>query len=253
MKTRLRISVWLNVILLGGVVILWRHPRTVAISVPVKPAIPVEVEPREPAAPIVQMMAEPFHWSQLESTNGYLAFVANLRRAGCPEPTVEDIVWGNVQRAFDWKRGQLRVDKNEPGLWSEKSQLALVDFLLGRASSAPATEIAADPGQTPTPGRSQLSYLPAIVPLAMRNLDLTPLGLSSDQMQAVEQARQDFLQQTGGTQPTPDDKNYAADLLSWQQAQTMADYRLHSTLGTAYWKLLEMAAGQHAEEMSSQN
>jgi hypothetical protein len=39
----------------------------------------------------------------------YRDFVANLRAADCPESTVEDIVRGNVERAFYAKRVELNL------------------------------------------------------------------------------------------------------------------------------------------------
>ena len=45
----------------------------------------------------------PFHWSSLESTN-FEVFVANLRAVGCPESTVRDIVFGELEDLCAQKR-----------------------------------------------------------------------------------------------------------------------------------------------------
>lgn len=44
-----------------------------------------------------------FHWRQIESED-YAIYIANLRRIGCPEATVRDIVVADVRSGFDSKR-----------------------------------------------------------------------------------------------------------------------------------------------------
>ena len=46
-----------------------------------------------------------FHWSELESAN-YPVFIANLRRIGCPEQTIRDIIISDVCQLFsvEWKK-----------------------------------------------------------------------------------------------------------------------------------------------------
>ena len=45
----------------------------------------------------------PFHWSTLESTN-FEVYVANLRAVSCPESTVRDIVFGELEDLYTQKR-----------------------------------------------------------------------------------------------------------------------------------------------------
>ena len=107
MKTALKISVLLNLGLLAGLMFFWANPRKEAPALP--PAV-TKVEAPAPvvsAPPVVRTVVEsrPFRWDQLVSTNDYRVFVANLRKAGCPEPTVEDIVRGDTERAFSLSAG----------------------------------------------------------------------------------------------------------------------------------------------------
>ncbi len=46
---------------------------------------------------------ENFTWDQLESTN-YATLVANLRKVGCPEQTIRDIVIADIDRIFERRR-----------------------------------------------------------------------------------------------------------------------------------------------------
>jgi hypothetical protein len=85
--------------------------------------------------------------------NDYRAFIANLRSVGCPENTIEDIVRGNVGRAFDWKRAQLKIDASGDGPWSVSSEAELVTSLLGNPSASGT----ADARNAASPARANIS------------------------------------------------------------------------------------------------
>ena len=72
------------------------------------------------------MQSRLFHWSQLETTNDYREYIANLRALGCPEATVEDITWGDAERAFLNQRQKLNLSGDEPGPWSKLREARLV-------------------------------------------------------------------------------------------------------------------------------
>jgi hypothetical protein len=138
MKIIFRFSILFNVLLAGGLaLVILGKPRVVEVPAPV----PRETEPSAPAAadavPQVTSgtQAEEFRWAQLDSGNDYRTFIANLRAIGCPENTIADIVRGNVGRAFDWKRGQLRIDDSGLGPWSRSSEMYLIGSLLENPST----------------------------------------------------------------------------------------------------------------------
>src|SRR5215469_5719472 len=196
MRAALPISVLLNLGLAGGLIFVWtEYCRTekspaapVAVAAdslkalaPVAPEVsPTKSEP-EPAA-----VKQPFRWSQLRGGD-YLTYVSNLRSAGCPETTVEDIVRGNAERAFDARRQQLGVDGNQSGPWSFEAQTQFVAYALGEKLPAtePAVQIAAD-------------IPPRFSPLVLQDVDLNALGLSEDQKAAVAWIKQQFLDDIGG-------------------------------------------------------
>jgi hypothetical protein len=84
----------------------------------------------------------PFHWRQLESTN-YPAYVANLRKIGCPEQTIRDIVSADVRAALQSAAGSRFTE--EWGAWQRNAD-QLVDYLLNgswpRRADRPAVETA---------------------------------------------------------------------------------------------------------------
>lgn len=90
------------------VLVLW-----IARPVHFEPAAPANADlavTRAPAAPeplpenpvpttVIQTAPQPFNWSQLESSD-YRTYVANLRRIGCPEQTIRDIVAADLDGAY---------------------------------------------------------------------------------------------------------------------------------------------------------
>ncbi|MFZ4764874.1 MAG: hypothetical protein ACOYMN_07945 [Roseimicrobium sp.] len=79
------------------------------------PALP----PAPVAAPALKPAAAPakpsprqqpaFHWAQVESED-YAAFIGNLRRIGCPESTIRDIVQGELRTSYGERCAQLEKE-----------------------------------------------------------------------------------------------------------------------------------------------
>jgi hypothetical protein len=140
MKKTLICSLLLNVFLLAGAAAFFivagehtanilRTKDSVAAKLPAQAVA-------EPVSPAPATTVEPFRWKQLDSRNDYRLFIANLRGAGCPENTVADIVMGNVNRAFAWQRAKLKIDDSRNGPWSQASEIALINELLGKPNAA---------------------------------------------------------------------------------------------------------------------
>lgn len=94
----LQVSLTANLLLAGGFCLLWFHdrerPETVVASQPVQPA--QKKQPRPASAPV---SAPAFHWRELDAPD-FAVFVANLRKIGCPEPTIRDIVDGELREIY---------------------------------------------------------------------------------------------------------------------------------------------------------
>jgi hypothetical protein len=249
MKTILKISILLNAVLLGGLIFIWTNPRKVGAALPsaMTKAEPQSLALVQSGLPVMRTEAEPepFRWGQLLSKNDdYRDFVANLRAGGCPEPTVEDIVRGDAERAFYAKRAELNVDGTESGPWSAQAQIQLVAYLLGQSATQ---EVAADTAPlSPTARRRQPTPVQTVsMPIVMQNIDLAALGLTNDQKQMIAEVRRNFLEQVGGTNQNPNDPAFLA---RWQQAQIEADTRLQATLGYQVYMQCQIAGYQMALE-----
>lgn len=149
-------------------------------------------------------------------TNGYRAFVANLRASGCPEATVEDIVRGDAGRAYAMMRRKLGVNETQPGPWSARAQAQMVAYFLGqspnavevqnvaKASAAPAANNQVADNQTTDRGEAGTAALAAF----LQNVDFTTPGMSAEQAQESENFRQAFLAQLGaGAVSQPQNNN----------------------------------------------
>jgi hypothetical protein len=275
MRNGLKVSLLCNLALAGGLIfVLVAGHRTVPVG-----SAPVVAESRPPvieaATPPISSRPEPapFRWSQLDSTN-YHQYVKNLRGIGCPEPTLRAIVTADVHAVL-WKRalaleqqlaalaearrsGRPDAGNNEPALRSEMAALpeeeaAEIARLLGLSSST--NSVASAPLAPVRPGRQPRSQAnrPVDMPLVFQNVDPVELGLNEEQMQVVNNLREDFTQQVGGENQDPNDPAYLA---RWQQAQPAMDDMLQGMLGEqVYTKLqmLQLTGGTQAAQPPPQN
>ena len=235
MKQAWKISIILNLGLAGGLIYLLANQRwsgTNSVPSAVAKVVSTAAPALATAAPLApRENPAPFRWNQLVSSNDYRAFVANLRAAGCPERTVEDIVRGDAERAFYVKRRELNVDGTQPGPWSGRAQMQLVAYLLG---------------ETPAPvGRASTPIRPPAYPLVLQNVDLNALGLSTEQQERVAEIRQEFIATIGGTDQKP---STPSERKRWLKARIVADDELRGSLGSQgvinYDLAVESATGQ---------
>jgi hypothetical protein len=231
MKTVLKISILMNLVLAGALLFeMGTVPRDGAppASTPAPPPIATAATPLAATE-----KPQRFQWSQLFSENDYQLYVNHLRAAGCPETTVRDIVWGDTDRVFSKKRQELNLDARQAGPWSEAAERQLGANFLGDASLAKASSDAADPGQGDGQPAADTSY-----PLVFQPVDLAALDFNDDQINAVEQVRQQFIDAIGGTNQDPAAPDY---LKRWQQAQKTMDTLVRGQLGAKAYMQYELA------------
>src|SRR5689334_19169523 len=95
---RARVLLWIclgvNVLLVVMVVLLARDSA--------REIIPTNIALHAKAAQIktnVVVRRQPFTWSEIESPD-YRTYIANLRRGGCPEKTIRDIIVADVNDLY---------------------------------------------------------------------------------------------------------------------------------------------------------
>ena len=121
MKTKLiSASLVLNVILAISIIVMMKH-RTetgsvTATPVPDKNRAPLPSSTVPAPGSSLPRAATNFHWSQVESSD-YLAYIANLRRVGCPEITIRDIIVADVNQLFAPRYAALSATALELSWW----------------------------------------------------------------------------------------------------------------------------------------
>ena len=231
MKTALRLSIGLNLSLVAALVCAFVAGHQPKVSITVASEIkPLTSKPGPSAAQTMSHAGTgPLRWNQLVSTGDYRTFIANLRATGCPEATIEDIVWGDTQRVFSWERSQLGLGESGSGPWSRSRQMQLVASLLGtRSQSGKTIEQGGGSGMEGNGGGSEVtgSAAPEQVaanrrrggglgkdtgismvsvsggmdspsyPLFLQNPDWGALGFTPEQQAAIAQVRQQFQSET---------------------------------------------------------
>ncbi|MBL9134502.1 MAG: hypothetical protein JNK85_01475 [Verrucomicrobiales bacterium] len=69
----------------------------------------------------IRTQVQPLDWRSLESED-YATYVANLRKAGCPEETVRDILLADINKLFALRRKALRPPPKDWEFWRHPSE-----------------------------------------------------------------------------------------------------------------------------------
>lgn len=263
MRTALKVSVLLNLVLIAGLFFIWRLPsrENVAIRPPMVTNEMLTARLVVAAPPMTgrQTQPSPFRWTQLESQD-YRTYVRNLRAFGCPEATLRAIVVADVDRRYNRKFDELERQISDLGTNSLPEQLATLNLQesLRRKlqtlpaeeadeindmlsyNPAPATTVAA----TPPPAR-QAQRSPRATPLAMplifQQVDTATVNLNPAELQGIADLRQRFWNEIGGPNQDPADPAYHQ---RWQQAQPEIDNMLRGMIGKAAFQQYQTAAAR---------
>jgi len=105
----LTISIVANLACLAGLFWLFtdRQPSTEpSQSTPPAASAPSQALGQAPPRERIVREVEPFHWSQIESSD-YKTYVENLRRIGCPEETIRDLVKQDLDEFYDKRKADI--------------------------------------------------------------------------------------------------------------------------------------------------
>ena len=107
----LLISIVANLVCLAG--LFWmlaeRQQPPAQLGAPLSAATSAGAGPAPgQAAPVERIVreVEPFHWSQIEADD-YQTYVENLRRIGCPEETIRDLVKQDLDKLYDQRKADI--------------------------------------------------------------------------------------------------------------------------------------------------
>lgn len=245
MKKLLVVSSLMNVVLAGSLCLVWRPAAPDGAGTTGEGGAgqarkaPEERSATgaraEAAVPAVSAGA-PFQWRQIESTD-YRVYIANLRRIGCPETTVRDIIRADVRGLFGVKRKELGQQAGQAGQWSPQAEEALIADLLGQeppvlAEAKPRAKVA-----------RQIQAAEPSLPVAFLTVAPEVLKLTPEQQEAVQLVRDTFLARVGGVGQYPDDPAYHE---RWQKAQPEADELLKAYIGRSAFQEYQIGAAMQA-------
>ena len=96
------------------------------------------------------------------------------------------------------------------------------------------------------PFRTRLSERPPAMPLVFQEIDLSELNLNNDQLQAIADLRERFLDEIGGLEQDPHDQAYWE---RWQKSQPGIDDDLRGMIGVAAFQNYQVAAATADEKL----
>jgi hypothetical protein len=255
MKTVLKISILLNMTLLGGLIFVavdGRKPisRPILVMAENKPQTMDAVRTEHQASS--GMKPAPFSWSQLESAD-YHTYIKNLRGIGCPEPTVQAIVAADVRNHYNAKYQELEqklkalddapLSKRLASYNDRQALVAELQKLPGEEASMSADLQAVQTASTQAAARTMAgiqSREEPVLPLVFQNVDLAKLNLNGRQIKLVSNLREEFVDAIGGLNQNPNDPAY---LQHWQIAQPEMDRTTMGMFGFTAFMNYQLEAG----------
>jgi hypothetical protein len=230
MKTLLKISLFLNALLLVALGFsLTRYEKP-------SPAPVIQAASSEPVSSPQIQSAQTFQWNQLESTNDYRSYVANLRAVGCPEPTIRAIVTADFESATLFERRRLELSGTSALAVSAETTKQAIASVLDHdpvPSASDKTELTASTtnpshAQTANVWTARQAISRASYPVVFQNAVQNDSGLTANQKAAVRRLQQQFVDAIGGPNQNASDPAYSA---RWQTAQQESDDVLRAQLG----------------------
>jgi hypothetical protein len=257
MSTLLKTSLFLNCLLAALLFWLAARPKStgqvrasvaeavpsVASGPPSAAALPPTDE--RPPADAPDLPTTGFNWRQVEAPE-YRTYTANLRRIGCPEQTIRDIITADLHSIFAGKSTAARRNAQagargpsgfaSPAEWLAAELKRLQDeeaaTLYALLGPPPATEDTAPEAALVAQSDDSPSDLPqqdaqALVPLVFRDPG-QDMNLDQAQLEVMDRLRMDFNNRMAGVEADPTDPAY---LRQWQSAQSASDDMMSLLLG----------------------
>jgi hypothetical protein len=259
MKTALRISLLLNAVLIGAILLLPSASRNGPSAATPAAFASSSSSPQSVSAGALSkgQTPNPFRWSQIESTKDYLKYAANLRAIGCPERTIRAIVAAEIDARHSSARQRLSAQSRGTRSFSRRSEAQHVAGPpreptappetngtpqhaenAARFESGPIEEAAQSsarnlqnekPLQAATTPPAQ-NVFAAQYPLVLEPAVMNDPTLNPAQKAAVAQLQQQFIDQVAGGK-SPSSAN-ATSQASGASPQTSADSNSQSPNGS---------------------
>ena len=240
-----------------------RRPPQLGVPAPLTPPLLTALPTPQPVAGSMARTNQPgFHWRELESAD-YQAYITNLRRIGCPEQTLRDIILADVNQLYAPRYAALASRSPELAWWGKfdkkralRPELAtqlralndekkgLVQRLLGPLTGAELASL--ETGAASVREENTFAFLPEAKQSAVHDMvsryqalrersEIEWAGLTTDEREAKEKELRDARARELATLLTPEElrefelrNSPAADTLREQYGKanlTEAEFR----------------------------
>lgn len=194
-----------------------------------------------------------FDWSAVEAPD-FATYIANLRRAGCPEPTIRNLIEPELHAVFEARRQNSAAPAAEPS--SPADEAVTLAALLGTPEPTP-------PGE-PAAASNSASSFPSI-PAAFLvgnaagdsitqdgGLALTPTdaSMAPETHQTIADMRQQFGDQVTAGSSDPSSREF---YLQWLKAQRLSDDYFASLYGGDHFISVQQQANLQRSQNGSSN
>jgi hypothetical protein len=263
-------SLTLNVLLLGGLVMIWGAPRATTQVPPASKSTSVRMADatKMPAAASQPTLPAQFRWQQLDA-HDFPTFVKNLRAIGCPEPTIRDIIEGELREIYAPKlqevaagsRGQQR-ELETLKISNERDRL-LATLMAPAGAPAPAAALssaaeigsaahtaAPDPNLPPS---QPVARIPAAFAYAAKTGAVLTVGQGAPNVKAgspklgpaettmLQQMQGDFAEALGDAAMSPESPVYRQ---RWNAERDRSNERFRAQFGVSAYLRDEMQAAR---------
>ena len=267
MKTALKISLLLNLGLLGWLIVSQVHQVKPVVEPGHDPAAPTQSPATVMTSPPSNQSPakpSPFRWDQLYARD-YHVYVKNLRAIGCPEPTLRAIVAADVHAVVQPEATELEKKLSELANSSWVDQIGSrtnveawkADLLhLPDEEAAMLADCLGETTDTaspvPAPCKHSLPMADAnalmAAPLIAQPVNLAVLNLDPGQVQAITDLQKIFLQKIGGPNQDPSDPAYQA---RWRTAREEVDNMMKGLIGDQAFLDYQQQAFANAQAQSA--
>lgn len=243
----------LTLSLLANAVLGWLASQSRSIGAITGPSEDAGTSQRIPATPALPPPSPVLDWRSLEAPD-FATYIANLRRAGCPEATIRHLIEPELHAVFEARRQNTAAYASEPSSPADEAA-TLAALLYAEEASKPAASHAT------TRSTNALSSVPAAFLVGNAagdsiaqdgSLTLTPTdaSLSPETLQTLTDMRQQFGDQVTASGSDPSSREF---YLQWLKAQRQSDDYFASLYGGDHFISVQQQANLQRAQSGADN
>ena len=243
----------LTLSLLANAVMGWLASQSRSIGAIPGPSEDAGTSQRIPASPAAPPPSPVLDWRSLEAPD-FATYIANLRRAGCPEATIRHLIEPELHAVFEARRQNNAAHASAPS--SHADEAATLATLLDTPDPTPPAEPASASSTA-----SSFASIPAAFLVGnaagdsiTQNGSLSPVptdaSLPPETLQTLADMRQQFGDQVTASGSDPSSREF---YLQWLKAQRLSDDYFASLYGGDHFISVQQQANLQRSQNGSSN